>query len=98
MAQQGCIIAIKFVQGDFEPHKFKKISCFAKILNMLFLSFIGILFLIPIEILDNLVKIFKLPGLLIGGPNGVLKVENCFTYLKNKLTGLNNYQLTCLEQ
>ena len=62
------------------------------------LTFTGIFLVIPVELLDNLCKMFKLPGLLFGGPNGVDKVHQCFTMLKQKLTRLNTYQLNCLEQ
>lgn len=62
------------------------------------LTITGLLFIVPVEIIDNITKILKLPALLLGGSKGVQKVANCFTYLKNKLTGLNAYQLNCLEQ
>ena len=72
-------------------------NCFLKFVNITILTFIGLIFIAPIEILDNLCKMFKLPGLLLGGVKGVEKVQDCFSYIKSKLTGLNTYQLTCLE-
>ena len=73
-------------------------NCFLKFANILILTFIGLVFIAPIEFCDNLCKMFKLPGLLCGGTKGVNKVQDCFNYIKSKFTGLNTYQLTCLEQ
>lgn len=98
MAQQSCIIGMKFAQGDFEPQNFKQTSCFSKLVNIMLLTFTGVFFVIPVEILDNLCKMFKLFGLLFGGATGVQKVQDCFTSLKQRLTRLNTYQLNCLEQ
>lgn len=61
------------------------------------LTFAGVFLVVPVEILDHLNKILKLPGLLVGGPNGVKKVDDCCTFIKQKLTRLNKYQLHCLE-
>ena len=58
---------MKFAQGDFEPQNFKSSGFFNKAKNILLLTFIGSFYLIPIELLDNFCKIFKLPGLLLGG-------------------------------
>lgn len=66
-------------------------------INVLLLTFTGVFFLIPLEILDNLNKIFKLPGLIFGGIKGVECVSNFFAYLKYKLTRLNKFQLRSLE-
>ena len=88
---------MKFAQGDFEPHNFKALGCFGRLVNIMILTFIGVLFTGPIEILDNLCKMFTLPGLLFGGANGVQKVQSCFMLIKQKLTRLNGYQLNCLE-
>ena len=89
---------MKFAQGDFEPQNFKQSNCISKLINIMLLTFAGILLVIPVEILDNLCKLFKLFGLAFGGKAGVQKVQDCFTYLKRKITRLNTYQLNCLEQ
>lgn len=98
LTQQSCIIGMKFAQGDFEPHNFKALGCFGRFVNIMILTFIGVFFTAPIEILDNLTKMFTLPGLLFGGATGVSKVQEFFTFIKQKLTRLNGYQLNCLEQ
>lgn len=89
---------MKFAQGDFEPQNFKKLGCLNKFVNILLLTFTGAFFLIPIEILDNLSKIFQLPGLVFGGTKGVRKVSDCFIHLKRSVTKLNAYQLSSLEE
>jgi len=98
MATQSCVIGIKFSQGDFEPQAFAKNSCIGKLINIALLTFAGCFLLVPLEVLDNLTKIFKLPGLLLGGTNGVLWVQDFFTAIKKWLTKLNAYQLASLEQ
>lgn len=65
---------MKFAQGDFEPQKFKDQGCLSKLTNVLLLTFTGVFLVIPVELLDNLCKIFKLFGLIFGGPKGVQKV------------------------
>ena len=82
MAQQSCIIGMKFAQGDFEPQNFKKTGFFNKIMNIMLLTFTGGLLVVPIEILDNLNKVFRLPGLILGGTRGVEKVNEFFTWSK----------------
>ena len=88
---------MKFAQGDYEPQNFKKLGCIKKILKIMLLTFIGSFLIVPLELLDNLCKIIQLPGLIFGGPNGVIKVKNCFNRVKGYLTGLNDYQLNSLE-
>ena len=61
------------------------------------LTFSGGFLVVPIEILDNLNKVFRLPGLLFGGTRGVSKVNDVFSLMKQKFTGLNIYQLNSLE-
>ena len=58
MAQQSCVIGMKFAQGDYEPQNFKKNGCFSKILKIFLLTFFGAFLIIPLELLDNLSKIF----------------------------------------
>lgn len=57
--------------------------------------------MIPLEILDNLCKFFMFFGLLLDmikkGSKGVERVENCFMYIKMKLTGLSTYELKSIE-
>lgn len=91
MATQSCIIGMKFSQGDFEPHNFKKQSCIAIIFNYLILTFAGALLIVPLEILDNLQKIMKLPAIIVAGPAGVQKVDQCFFHMKHRLTKLTVY-------
>jgi hypothetical protein len=98
MATQSCVIGMKFAQGFFEPQNLKKASCLARFVSMLMLTFVGAILFIPIELIDNLCKIAKLPGLLVGGTKGVECVDHCFVKIKSKLTGLNAYQLKSLEQ
>lgn len=62
------------------------------------LTFTGSFLVLPIEILDNLNKVLRLPGLMFGGTGGVQKVNNFITMIKQKFTGLNIYQLNSLEQ
>ena len=62
------------------------------------MTFMGVLRCVPIEILDNLSKIIKLPGLLFGGINGVKKVEKVFNNIKSSFTGLRPDQNELLEK
>jgi hypothetical protein len=89
---------MKFAQGDFEPQNFYKIGCFRKLKSVILLTFIGVYQSIFIEVMDNLCKIFSFFGLLFGGTKGVDCVKNCFTLVKSKVTGLNEYQLFSLEE
>jgi len=61
------------------------------LINVLLLTFTGAFFLVPLEILDNLGKIMRLPGLIFGGTKGVDKVNDFFTWLKHLLTNMNGY-------
>lgn len=55
------------------------------------LTFIGAILLLPIELLDNISKLFKFIGLILRGTKGVEKVDLFFLSIKSKLTGLNAY-------
>lgn len=44
-------------------------------MNIMLLTFTGGLLVVPIEILDNLTKVFRLPGLILAGTRGVEKVN-----------------------
>lgn len=98
MVLQSCIIGIKFSQGEFEPQNIRKQSYLKVTFNTIMLTFLGAIFIIPLEILENVCKIAKLPAILLGGLKGVKLCDSCFFYLKNKITGLNEYQLASLEQ
>lgn len=98
MAQQSSIIGMKFSQGDFEPQNFRNANYLVKLVNVFFLTFLGALFIVPLEVLDNLSKFCKLPGLIFGGVKGAERVGNVFNHLKYQFTGLNAYQSNSLEQ
>ena len=68
-----------------------KSNCLTRMISILILTIVGSLLLIPVEIIDNLSKLFKFFGLIFGGPKGVEKVGAFFTSLKQKLTGLNAF-------
>lgn len=98
MAQQSCIIGIKFAQGDYEPQNYQKMNCFSRLTNILLLTVLGATTTFLVEVIDNVAKIMKLPGLLLGGTRGAERVSDCFAFLKQKLTNLNGYQLKSLEE
>ena len=73
---------MKFTMGEFEPQNFKKLFFVNRIIDISLMTFIGAFLLVPVEILDNMCKLFKLPGLLFGGSKGVQKVTDCFVSVK----------------
>ena len=58
---------MKCALGDFELKNFNKSYFVMRTIIYLMLSFIGAILLTPIEIIDNLSKMLKLPALIFGG-------------------------------
>ena len=76
MSTQSVMIGMKFAQGDFEPQNFKEINCISKIFHFFLLTFIGASFMVLLEILDNVSKVFGFFGLVARSIWLVIKPEN----------------------
>lgn len=59
MIAQSGIVALKFISREYEDYKAKKLNCFRRVANASLLSFLGALLTIPLEIIENLTKLFS---------------------------------------
>lgn len=60
------IITLKFTNKEFSSIKRSQQSCLRKALNLLLLTFVGILMMIPLELIDSLIKIGSVFDSLFG--------------------------------
>lgn len=73
----SALLSIELAAGSYEDEQFKKNSCLIRFFKAGFLSFVGPLYLVLVEILQLIKAVFMLIAIL-GGPGCVQSVESAF--------------------